>query len=76
MSRVSESLMNFGNWFHKVGMEYVKNHAAKVWYLTFGVCSMVPVLVDHILSCVLLFSADWVLQVFWCHASDAFESCH
>ena len=55
MSRVGESLMNFGNWFHKVGAECMKYHAAKVWYLTFGVCSFVPVLLDHILSHVLLF---------------------
>ena len=55
MSRVGECLMNFGNWFHNVGAEYVKDHAAKVWYLTFGVFSMVPVLLDCILSCVLLF---------------------
>ena len=55
MSRVGESLMNFGNWFHNVGVEYMKDHAAKVWYLTFGVCSMVPVLLDHKLSCVLFF---------------------
>ena len=53
MSRVGESLMNFGNWFHNVGAEYMKDCAVKAWYLTFGVCSMVPVLLDHILSCVL-----------------------
>ena len=47
--------MNFGNWFHNVGVEDLKGHAAKVWYLTFGVCSMVPVLFDHILSHVLHF---------------------
>ena len=55
MSRVGESLMNFGNWFHNVGAEYMKGCATKVWYLTFSVCSMVPVLLDHILSCVLFF---------------------
>ena len=55
MSRVGESLMNFGNGFHNVGVEYQKDHAVKVWYLTFGVYSMVPVLLDHILSHVLLF---------------------
>ena len=55
MSRVGESLMNFGNWFHNVDAEYLKDHAAKVWYLTFCVCSMVPVLLDCILSHVLLF---------------------
>ena len=54
MFRVGESLMNFGNWFHTVGAEYMKDHPAKVWYLTFGVCSMVPPLLDHILSHVLL----------------------
>ena len=55
MSRDGESLMNFGDGVHNVGAEYLKDHAAKVWYLTFGVCSMVPVLLDCILSCVLFF---------------------
>ena len=49
------NLDEFGNWFHNVGAEYVKDHAVKVWCWTFGVCSMVPVLLDHILSHVLLF---------------------
>ena len=53
MSRFGESLMHFGNWFHSVGAVYMKDHAAKVWYLTFGMCSMMPVLLDHMLSCVL-----------------------
>ena len=30
MSRVGESLMNFGNGFYNVGVEYQKDHAAKV----------------------------------------------
>ena len=55
MSRVGETLMYFGNWFLNVGVEYLKDHAAKVCYLTFGVCSMVPVLLDPILSSVLHF---------------------
>ena len=55
MSRVGESLMNFGNWFHNIGSEYLKDHVEKFWYLTFGVCSMVPVLLDHILPHVSLF---------------------
>ena len=55
MSRFGESLMHFGNWFHSVGPVYLKDHAAKVWYFTFGLCSMMPVLLDHMLSCVLFF---------------------
>ena len=31
----------------------MKECAAKVWYFTFGVCSMMPVLLDHMLSHVL-----------------------
>ena len=33
----------------------MKDRAAKVWYFTFGGCSMMPVLLDCMLSCVLFF---------------------
>ena len=55
MSRFSESLMSFGSWFHNVGVEYLKDCATKVWYLTFGMCSMVPVLLECMLSHMLFF---------------------
>ena len=55
MSRFSESLMHLGSWFHSVGAVYMKDHDAKVGYFTYGVCSMMPVLLDHMLSCVLFF---------------------
>ena len=54
MSRLGETLMNFGSWFHNFGVEYLKGNATKVCYLTFGECIMVPVLLVSILSCVLL----------------------
>ena len=47
--------MNFGNLFHNVSVEYMKDRAAKVWYLTFGVCSMVSVSLDCTLPCLFLF---------------------
>ena len=55
MFRFGESLMHFGNWFHSVGAVYIKDCAAKVWYFTFGGCSMMPVLLDFMLSHVLFF---------------------
>ena len=53
MSRFGESLMCLGNLFHSVGALYMKDHAAKVWYFTCGVCSIMPVLLDCMLSHVL-----------------------
>ena len=55
MSRFSESLMDFGSWFHNVGAEYLKDCGAKVWYLTFGMCSRLPVLLECMLSHVFFF---------------------
>ena len=55
MSRDGESLMNFGKWFHNLDTEHLKDHAGKVWFLAFGMCRMVPVLLDCILSHALLF---------------------
>ena len=71
MSRDGESLMNFGSWFHSVGTEYLKDCVAKGWYLTFGVCSMVPVVLDHILSCVLFF-----MLIMYCKYFGAWPVMH
>ena len=42
--------MDLGNWFHYFGVEYLKDRAAKVLYLTSGLCKMIPLLLKHMWS--------------------------
>ena len=63
-----EFLMDFGSWFHNVGAEYLRYHASKVWHLTFGMCNMVPVLLECMLSCFLwwLGPVSTLVPCWWC----------
>ena len=56
MLRFSESLIDFASWFHNFGVEYLKDHVTKVWYLNFGMCSMIPVLLKlHVVPYVVFY---------------------
>ena len=54
LSRLGDSLVVLGSWFHNVGAEYLKDLVAKVLYLTLGLCNVISLLFEHKLS--LLFS--------------------
>ena len=55
LSRFGDSLMVLGSWFNIVGEEYLKDLVAKVLHLTWGLCNVIPLLFEYILSLLFFF---------------------
>ena len=55
LSRFGESLMYLGSWFHNAGTAYLEDLVAKVLHLTSGLCNMIPLLFECMLSLLFFF---------------------